>query len=281
MNTLKHFNDAMDYIESHLDKKIDYEHISRITRCASGLFPRIFSVISNMSLGEYIRLRRLSEGGKELKETDQSVMMVAIKYGYESADSFSAAFKRFHGISPSEAKKGGQIQVFSPIHFTLKIKGGGQMNVRMEKKPAFKVAGMSQRGDTNMDFPGLWDRLFAHFDGSVLESFGSGQSYGACSDMGENGKFTYMAGFEVQKEEKAREMGLDILSVPEAEYAIFELTGPIPKCIHEGWEYMMGIFFPQNGYRHAGSPDFEVYFEGDMYREDYKMELWVPVEKIK
>lgn len=74
-------------------------------------------------------------------------------------------------------------------------------------------------------------------------------------------------------------MRLEVLEVDEAEYAVVELTGKVPECIHAGWKYLMEIFFPEHGYIHSGKPDFEYYFKGDMYSPDYKMELWVPVVK--
>ena len=79
--------------------------------------------------------------------------------------------------------------------------------------------------------------------------------------------------------EKAEEMGLEIVEVAAAEYAVVELTGKIPDSIHAGWKYLFEVFFPEQGYRHSGKPDFEVYSEGDMYSETYKMELWVPIVK--
>ena len=72
---------------------------------------------------------------------------------------------------------------------------------------------------------------------------------------------------------------LEIVEVGAAEYAVVELTGKIPDSIHAGWKYVFEVFFPEQGYRHSGKPDFEVYSEGDMYSETYKMELWVPIVK--
>jgi AraC family transcriptional regulator len=74
-------------------------------------------------------------------------------------------------------------------------------------------------------------------------------------------------------------MGLEVKEIREAEYAILSLKGSVPTCIHEGWKYAMEVFLPEQGYMHAGTPDFEVYSEGDMYSPDYKMELWIPLSK--
>ena len=90
-----------------------------------------------------------------------------------------------------------------------------------------------------------------------------------------------MAGYDAQNIDKAADLGLSILEVPEAEYAVVKLKGIVPNCIHEGWKYVTGTFLPEQGYRHAETPDFEVYGEGDMYSPDYEMELWVPIVKDK
>ena len=86
-----------------------------------------------------------------------------------------------------------------------------------------------------------------------------------------------MAAYDVKEEEKAVKAELEILEIPEAEYAVVKIKGAIPESIHNGWKYIFGTFFPENGYEHSGSPDFEYYYEGDMKSNNYEMELWVPV----
>ncbi|HEM3617801.1 TPA: AraC family transcriptional regulator, partial [Streptococcus suis] len=105
------------------------------------------------------------------------------------------------------------------------------------------------------------------------------QSYGMCFDVENPNKINYMACYHVSDIAKAREMGLEVKEIREAEYAILSLKGSVPTCIHEGWKYAMEVFLPEQGYMHAGTPDFEVYSEGDMYSPDYKMELWIPLSK--
>ena len=155
------------------------------------------------------------------------------------------------------------------------------MNVRIETKPAFQVAGLALKNAQNENLPALWDRLFTEFSMPQLLGLGNGMSFGTCYDyVQEPMSFSYMAGFDLAEPDRAAKLGLKILDVPQAEYAIFELHGPVPTCIHEGWEYAMGPWLPEHRYRHAGTPDFENYFEGDLNSPDYKMELWVPLAKI-
>lgn len=86
-----------------------------------------------------------------------------------------------------------------------------------------------------------------------------------------------MAGYDVTDQKKAKVLGLSIMEIEPAEYAIIPVKGPIPDSIHKAWKYVLEVFFPETGYSHSGAPDFEVYSEGDMYADDYEMKLWVPI----
>lgn len=155
------------------------------------------------------------------------------------------------------------------------------MQTRIEKKPAFAVAGLKKLCKDNSECPLLWQELMQKHSLESLVALGSGKSYGACLGMEGECSLYYMAAFDVQNREKAKQLGLEVLEVPEAEYLVLDLKGAIPKCIHEGFAYAMGEYLPKNGYVHAYHPDFEVYTtgEGDMYAEEYQMELWIPIQK--
>ena len=102
MNMLNSFNRTMDYIESVLDGEIDEKEVARISRYSFGLFARLFSILTGYTRGEYLRFRKLSRAAADLRNTNEKVIDIALKYGYESPDSFAAAFKKFHNASPSE-----------------------------------------------------------------------------------------------------------------------------------------------------------------------------------
>ncbi|MGI5173881.1 AraC family transcriptional regulator [Treponema sp. OMZ 840] len=283
MNMMNSFNKTMDYIESELDGTIDEKEIERLSRYSFALFSRLFSILTGYTLSEYIRLRQLSHAAADLRNTDKKVIDVALLYGYESPDSFAAAFKKFHYASPSEVKHGKEFQSFSPLRLSLTLTGGQTMKVKIEKKKAFTVAGVGGTASAPEDFPALWNKLFSKAPHEVLAKLGNGQSFGICTEVSDCKSFTYTAAYDVlpdaEHRERAEELGLSFLEVPEAEYAVVTLNGPVPDCIHAGWKYVMETFFPEHGYRHAGSPDFEVYAEGDMYSPSYNMELWVPIVK--
>lgn len=151
------------------------------------------------------------------------------------------------------------------------------MDIKIQKKPAFTVAGVLLEAIDNSQCPSAWEQLYANHRFESLESLGNGQSFGVCSDVKEGEIINYMAGYDVTDKVKAEELGLSIKDIPVAEYAIVPVKGAIPASIHHAWKYILEVFFPETGYRHSGAPDFEVYFKGDMSSPNYQMELWIPV----
>lgn len=105
LNIYHSLNLVLDYIEEHLDEKIDYKVLSGMLLTNEYTIQRLFSLLTNMTLTEYIRNRRLSQAGYLLTEQNEKIVDVAIKYQYENATSFSRAFEKFYGIKPSELKK--------------------------------------------------------------------------------------------------------------------------------------------------------------------------------
>lgn len=279
MNFLMSFNMAMDYLETVLDQEVDEREILKITGYSYPMFSRIFSIFTDFTLYEYIRLRRLTKAGMEISESNIKIIDIALKYGYDSPNSFTSAFKKFHNTSPVNVRKGAPIKVFSKLRLSLSIQGGEKMNARIEVKKAFKVAGVKKENINSKLCPEVWEELFSKADYNELSSLGNKMNYGVCYDVQDVNKINYMAGFDVEDIEKAKKLGLEIMEIPQAKYACIELVGKVPDSIHFGWKFAMETFLPENGYKHSGSPDFEVYFEGDMYSDDYVMELWIPIEK--
>ena len=273
------FNRTMDYLEQQLTGEVDMKRFQQLSGYSYPLFSRLFSILADMTLAEYLRNRRLSEAVIDLRESSEKVIDIALKYGYDSADAFSAAFKKFHGATPSEVRNGKPYRVFPRLQLSLKITGGKNMDIKIQKKPAFTVAGVLLEAINNSQCPSAWDQLYATHGFEILESLGSGQSFGVCSDVKEGEIINYMAGYDVADKAKAEELELSIKEISEAEYAIVPVKGTIPASIHHAWKYVLEVFFPETGYRHSGAPDFEVYTAGDMSSPDYQMELWIPVIK--
>ena len=279
MNIIQSFNGTMAYIERTIETGCDEAEIARISGYSYPLFSRIFSILVGYPLNEYLRFRKLSRAAADLRNTDAKIIDIALAYGYESPDSFAAAFKKFHGVSPSAVRNGKEFKSFAPIKLSLTVNGGQTMEVKIEKKGGFTLAGIQVDADRTSDFPKVWGSLFEKASHEELAKLGNGRSFGVCSEVKDGKTFTYAAAYDCRDEQKAAELGLSVMHIPEAEYAVVQLKGPVPDCIHKGWKYVMETFFPEQGYCHAGTPDFEAYSEGDMYSKNYTMELWVPIVK--
>ena len=131
---------AIDYIEEHITEELDYSAIARIACSSSYHFQKVFGLLCGRTLGQYIRERRLTLAGSELSSSDLKVIDAALKYGYDSPESFCRAFTKFHGVTPSQAKAyGNNLKSLSKLTVKLALEGGNIMNYRIEKKAAFKV----------------------------------------------------------------------------------------------------------------------------------------------
>lgn len=285
MDWLTHMNRAMDYIESHLQDEADYDAIARIACCPQGLFPRIFAVLAGLPLSEYLRRRRLSQAALDLCATDDRVIDIALRYGYDSPDAFTAAFRRQHGASPTEARHGATLKAFPKLTFSLTLKGDVEMNYRIEQKPAFRAIGRSvvttnAGQQNNLSIPAFWQQCDGDGVLARLRALGAasavtgahllGLCYGAMND----GTFHYMIGVGAAGD--AVPEGLEALDVPASTWAVFEAVGPLPQAIQALWQRVMGEFLTGGAYRHAGTPDFELYYPG-ANDENYRSEVWVPV----
>lgn len=279
MNIIKSFNDTIDYLETVLDDEIDEKKVTQLSGYSYSMFSRLFSILTETTLSEYLRSRRLTEAAVILRNTDEKIIDVAFKFGYESSDSFGTAFKNFHGFTPSEVRNGKPFKLVSRVQLALSVRGGRSMNITIQKKQAFTVAGVNEQSINSSLCPSVWNKLYKKYSHDELASLGSDQSMGVCHDVENSSTINYMAGYIVNDVDKATSMGLDVLKVEEAEYAVVELVGSVPECIHNGWKYAMEVFFPEHGYIHSEKPDFEYYYEGDMHSKDYKMELWIPITK--
>ena len=134
---------AIEYIEEHLEDEIDYQEVAKCAYSSNYHFQRVFGILSGVTLGEYIRLRRLSCAAQDLLRGEK-VLSVAVKYGYESSESFSRAFFRFHGCLPSQIKRGAPAKIFPPL--SLNHLGGNKaMNCTIELRPSKILTGFKRR----------------------------------------------------------------------------------------------------------------------------------------
>lgn len=284
MDWLERMNRAMDYIECHLSGNIDYDQAARVACCSTYHFQRMFSFITDVTLSEYIRRRRLTLAAFELQNSKVKVIDVALKYGYESPEAFSRAFKRMHGVMPVSARdQGVSLKAYPRMTFHISIRGDAEMNYKMETKPAFDLFGVSTEvhaeGESPfIEIPDFWKKCIEN---------GTIDRIRSAAGLGENGQihaslfnqrgdvFSYFIGYYVP--ESGMPPGFEMLSIPEHTYAIFS-TGLYPDGqgdIHSLWKRIFGEWFPTCNYEQAEGPELEMTY--DRGNGMYEMEIWIPV----
>lgn len=144
MNWTEAVQNAIDYIEAHISDEIRYEEIAKRSFSSTYHFQRVFSILTGITLGEYIRFRRLSMAGEALGKGEK-VIDVALKYGYDSPDSFTRAFTKFHKIKPCDVKKGKTPVSFQPLRVHVAMEGGENVKYKIEKMPEMILVGYKKR----------------------------------------------------------------------------------------------------------------------------------------
>lgn len=280
MEWIQRLNETIDYIEEHLTDKIDYEELGQIACCSSYHFQRMFTYMAGMPLSEYIRKRKMSLAAVDLQSGDGKIIDIAAKYGYNSPTAFNRAFQMVHGIAPSMVRKEGvSVKSFPPIIFKITIKGGEEMNYRIETKEAFRIVGVSVPlyKDIEKNFtviPPKWQevsmngtlqRLIEMMDTPPMGVLG----VSTCND--EEPWRYYIA---VSTSQSAA--GFEEYTVPPSTWAIFSGSGT-NESIQELERRIVTEWLPASGYEYGNAPDIEVYLNPDPQNAQY--EVWIPVRK--
>lgn len=150
MDLLKQLNNAILFVEESLlsGDQPDLERAAKMVGLSEPSFHRLFSSLANIPLAEYIRRRKMTLATDDLRRTSYTVLDIAIKYGYKSADAFSRAFRSQHSISPSVYRKhGGFLKLYPPISFQINTQGGREMNCRLIHRKEIALYGISREYD--------------------------------------------------------------------------------------------------------------------------------------
>lgn len=289
MDLLKSMNDAMRYIEDNLTNEIDFKVVARIANCSEYHFTRMFSFLAGITLSEYIRRRRLSLAAFELTNSNIKIIDIAIKYEYNSPDSFTRAFQNFHGVTPSEARKNGQqLKAFPPMTFHLTIKGGNEMNYRIEEKRGFNIVGIMKRvpiifEGENPEITAMWKSLTMEKIGQLkklsnVEPIGIIQASTNFSEGRMEGKGVLDQYIGVATTQECPE-NFSKLEVPALTWAIFESTGPFPTLLQETWGRIYSEWFPSSNYQVAEGPEILSIKTKDLTSPSVTSEIWIPVLK--
>jgi AraC family transcriptional regulator len=286
-------NAAVDYIEANLAGDIDMEKAARIACCSSFHFRRMFFAFAGETAAEYVRRRRMTLAARELTSIKTKVIDAAVKYGYDSPDAFTRAFRNVHGVTPAAARGPGvTLAAYPRISFNRNLAGGNNMDYKIIEKPAFDIIAKARKfttaqGENFIKIPQFWQEMMQGQNGfKALMKLTQEQagpvtgagSVGICMMDEEKDIFTYAIGVE-KPAAKAAPAGFAILHIPAATWAIFESVGPMPKAIQDVTVKIFKEWFPSTGYEHAAVPELEVYLPGNPDAPDYRCQVWIPIVK--
>lgn len=284
MEWIDAISEAVSYIEDHITEDIPVDRIAKQVNISPFYFQKGFSLLCGFTVGEYIRKRRLTLAGSEIACSDEKVIDVAVKYGYDSADSFTKAFTRFHGITPLCVRKNDAVlKSFAPLKIKFSLEGGYLMEYKILQKDSFTVIGSEKTFSYEtgkFEIPGFWNEHYAAGKGKTVCGM-----YGISIDEDMGGdKFEYLIADNYNPTEDVPE-GFVTKVIPAFTWAVFPCKGAMPKAMQDVNTKFFSEWLPANKeYETAAGYCVEMYDDMSKYPkgiqdENYYSEMWFPVKK--
>ena len=286
--------DIVNHIENNLDTDLSVKSVSEYSGYSSHHFQKMFAAVTGLSLGSYIRKRRLTNAAIKLRDSSERIIEIALDSGFESQESFTRAFKTMFGANPNEYRKSDsdfglrKLEAITSTLISHLRRGGINMKPRYETHGDFYVIGLGkvfERGKTEEIGNLLWPTLIKRFD-EIPNKLGKDRdfyiTYGVCKEIWKDSQiqdhFNYYAGVEVSKDSMPPN-GMELLHIPAQNYAVFTHKGGI-KDLSLTNQYIWGTWLPQSGYELAPASDLEVYpasFRPDI--NESEIEIWIPLKE--
>lgn len=286
---------AINYIEEHIEENIFIKDIAQEVGISSFYLQKSFQIATGYSIGEYIRKRKLYLAAEELKKNKSKIIDIAYKYGYETPESFSKAFNKFHGTTPSKVKSGNKYQPFYKISINLSIKQEKEMKVKITPMFPIKLIGFMKQfnyENSYTEIPKYWDeicnkycqRIYAGKDPITKQEHAIVDNcigeYAICIDDDNNEKtFKYMiagryTGGDIPK-------GMSLFELEKGDWAVFDCYGPNPETLQKTNTQIFNDWIPNNKeYKVRANYNIEWYdCTGDMNDSDYHSAIWIPISK--
>ena len=290
LSAIKH---TIEHIENHLDDDISLQDISNVVHISPYILSKGFSVMTGYSISEYIRRRRLYLAALALRNTNQSVLDIALDSGYDTPESFSKAFSRFHGCSPSAVRSGAAFQTFLPLNIQITICGGDQMDYKITKMFGLKLIGFQKEfsvENSHAEIPKFWDEICEKYAANVYAGNPPANAYekalidncigeyAVCIDDMDDTKFRYLIAGKYTGGEIPE--GMVLYEFPMGDWVVFDCIGPMPEALQTLSIKIFKEWLPANEkYELSGNATIEWY---DCIRDkddpDYRSAIWLPVK---
>ena len=237
-------------------------------------FHRIFSAVIGISPTTYIRNRRLTVAAQEISKNNKSILDIALKYGFESHEAFSRAFKNFHGVVPKMAKTdGNEFKNFSKANIDIEVNTNNILNYRIESKEVIKVLAFLRKFniENKDEIPRYWKELK---ESRTLEKISNNYKkdlLGICIGTQSDFEYKYGIGIE-QTEDVETNIEMETIEIPKSAWVVFKCKGQDEKNINELWTRIYKEFFITSSYKQSMDIDFELY-------DDENTEIWIPISK--
>ena len=286
---------AVDFMEAHLHDDICVQDVADHVYLSPFFLQRGFALMTGYGLGEYLRCRRLYQAALDLTETEDRIIDIALRYCYETPESFSKAFFRFHGATPSQVRSGAPTHVFLPLTINIFVQGGSQMDYKIAPMFPLKVIGFQKIFDNETayaEIPKFWDELCEKYANNVYAGNAPENpyeqalldncigEYGVCIDDIGSGRFRYLVAGKYTG--GAVPEGMVLYEFPRGDWAVFDCIGPIPEALQRLNTRIFREWLPGNPeYELSGNASIEWYdcINGEKTDPDYHSAIWVPVKK--
>lgn len=295
MDWLTCIRTAIAYMEAHLTEDIGVVDVAEQVHISPFFLQRGFSLMTGCGVGEYLRNRRLYEAARDLQTAEDRVIDIALRYLYDTPESFAKAFARFHGATPSQVRTGAApIRVFLPLRINLTVQGGQQMDFKITPMFPFKVIGFQKEFDYETayaEIPRFWDEICAKYAANVYAGNAPANpyeqalvdncigEYGVCIDDIPGGKFRYLVAGKYVVGQVPE--GMVLYEFPRGQWAVFNCVGPIPEALQTLNTRIFQEWLPGNpDYELCGNATVEWYdcVNGEKTDPDYHSAIWVPVK---
>lgn len=284
MNLVDAMSKALNYIEENLTENIEIKEVAKQSFVSSFYFQKAFSILCGISVGTYIRKRKLTLAGSDLISTNEKIIDIAIKYGYDSPDSFTKAFTRFHGVTPTSVRRDGAIiKSFAPLKIKLSLEGGYIMDYKVVEKETFTVMGVSRNFKYDTAYDEIPKFYTEHYQSEKCKTVCG--MYGISIDENKGNKeFEYLIADNYLPWNEIPD-GFVARTFPKHTWAVFPCNGGMPKSLQDVNTKIFSEWLPNcKDYEIAAGYNIEMYsdpseYENGINDENYYSEIWIPIKK--